>query len=76
MKELTAQEAKELCSTRLSRKTKKAIMKSIKKIALLNYTYATMNINDYACREQIIDWLSSLGYKCKVKNGTVEVHWG
>lgn len=76
MKELTAQEAKELCGKRLTRKTKKSIMKAIKRIALLNYTYATMNIENCACWEQVNDWLSSLGYECKVNDNIMEIHWG
>jgi hypothetical protein len=76
MKELTAQEAKELGKNKLSRKTKKFIMKEIKRVALSNCSHATMCKSDYLCWEQIVEWLSDLGYKCELDGDTIIIRWG
>lgn len=76
MKELTAQEVKELGKNKLSKKTKKVIMKEIKRIALSNLSYATMDKSGYLCWEQIVEWLSGLGYKCEINGNTIIIRWG
>jgi hypothetical protein len=76
MKELTAQEAKELGKNTFNKKTKKVIMKEIKKLALSNLSYATMRKSDYLCWKQIIEWLSDLGYRCEIDGDSIIIRWG
>jgi hypothetical protein len=75
LKELTAQEARELGKRAFGKKTRKVIMKEIKKLALLHYSYATIYKSNYLCWEQIVEWLSGLGYECVVGKYIITVHW-
>ena len=75
MKYFTASQARQL-STKVSAHTKRFFSKRLKQVAKSGHSNATFEISEYQNNYMaIIDWLTSLGFECKIKNNICYIKW-
>ena len=75
MKYFTASQAYQI-STKVSAHTKRRFSKRLKQIVKAGHSHATFTISEYQNNYMvIIDWLTSLGFECEIKNNICYIKW-